>query len=81
MPQGVWIDGDGASTLDPLASPTIARQEVIDEFYQAVVHGQAVLHSGAWARATTAVSLAILASARTGEAVVPAFQVAPLQST
>jgi phthalate 4,5-cis-dihydrodiol dehydrogenase len=79
MPHGVWVDGDGQSALDPVPLPMIARQEVIDELYQAVIHQEAVLHSGEWARATTAVSLAILKSARSGQPVVPEFQVAPIR--
>lgn len=77
VPQGLWVDGDGASTLEPLPAPQIPRQEVMDEFFHAVRHRHPVLHSGEWARATTAVSLAILASARTGQAVTPALQIAP----
>lgn len=77
MPHGVWVDGDGQSALDPVPLPVIPRQEVVNELYQAVIHQQAVLHSGEWARATTAVSLAILKSAHSGQPVVPEFQVAP----
>jgi hypothetical protein len=36
-----------------------------------------VLHSGAWARATTAVSLAILASAQSGHIQTPTHQISP----
>ena len=79
MPHGVWVDGDGASTLDALESPQIPRQEVIDELYNAVIHRHPVLHSGEWARATTAVSLAILKSAQSAQAVVPEFQVPPIR--
>ena len=79
-PHGVWVDGDGQSALDPIAPTAVPRQEVIDEFYNAVVHQQPVLHSGVWARATTALSLAILKSAQSGQPVVPEFQVAPTVS-
>jgi phthalate 4,5-cis-dihydrodiol dehydrogenase len=79
MPNGVWVDGDGASVLDVLEPPQIPRQEVIDELYNAIFHQQAVLHSGEWARATTAVSLAILQSAHNAQPVAPAFQVAPIR--
>ena len=74
-PQGVWIDGHSDVTLDALAPPVLPRSEVVDEFYNAIRHGHPVLHSGAWARATTAVSLAILASARQGHMCIPPHQV------
>jgi len=79
VPNGVWVDGDGACVLDALEPPHIPRQEVIDELYNAVVHQQPVLHSGEWARATTAVSLAILQSAHNAQPVTPPFQVAPIR--
>ncbi len=75
--EGVWVDGDADITLHALPEPTLPRQEVIDEFYNAIVHQQPLLHSGAWARATTAVSLAMLASAQTGQPQTPLHQVAP----
>jgi len=76
-PQGVWIDGHLEVTCEALKPPTLPRSEVIDEFYNAIVHHQPVLHSGAWARATTAVSLAMLLSAQTGQIQTPAYQVQP----
>jgi phthalate 4,5-cis-dihydrodiol dehydrogenase len=76
-PQGVWIDGDLDVKLDALAPPHLPRSEVIDEFYNAVQHGKPVLHSGAWARATTEVSLAILASAQGDQICTPTHQVRP----
>lgn len=75
--EGVWVDGDADVTLHALPEPTLPRQEVIDEFYNAIVHQQPLLHSGAWARATTAVSLAMLASAQTGQLQTPLHQIAP----
>jgi phthalate 4,5-cis-dihydrodiol dehydrogenase len=44
----------------------VPRGEVIDELYQAVVHGIAPVHDGAWAMATLEVLLAMLQSARQG---------------
>jgi phthalate 4,5-cis-dihydrodiol dehydrogenase len=44
----------------------VQRAEVVDELYDAIVHGKAPLHDGAWATATLAVVLAILRSAREG---------------
>lgn len=76
-PEGVWVDGDVDVKLHALDAPALPRKEVIDEFYNAIVHQQPVLHSGAWARATTAVSLAMLVSAQTGQIQTPPYQVAP----
>lgn len=76
-PQGVWIDGHTNVTREALTLPLVPRSEVMDEFYNAIVHHQPVLHSGAWARATTAVSLAMLLSAQTGQIQTPAYQVQP----
>ena len=75
--QGVWINGDVDVLFEALPSPTLPRQEVIDEFYNAVIHDRPLLHSGAWARATTAVSLAVLASSQTGQIQHPEHQIAP----
>ena len=66
LPTGVMIYRDGAARLDPLPPPRIPRAEVVDEFYNAVVHGIAPLHDGAWAMATQEVILAMLRSAREG---------------
>lgn len=78
-PEGVWVDDHFEVHLHALPGPRVPRQEVIDEFYNAIVHHQPVLHSGTWARATTAVSLAMLTAAHTGQVQTPAFQVAPGQ--
>jgi len=75
--QGVWVDGHVDVKLEVLQPPLLPRIEVIDEFYNAILHGTPVLHSGAWARATTAVSLAILTSAQSGQIQIPAHQVSP----
>ena len=75
--KGVWVDGHFDVTLEALPPPTLPRIEVIDEFYNAIAHDKPVLHSGAWARATTAVSLAILASSQSGRVQIPQYQVTP----
>jgi phthalate 4,5-cis-dihydrodiol dehydrogenase len=74
-PTGITIYADGEVTELLLAAPEVPRFEVIDELYGAVFGGVAPVHSGAWARATTAVCLAILDSARSGRDCVPNFQV------
>ena len=77
LPNGVMIYQNGTARLDPLPPPAVPRAEVIDELYDAVVHGRAPLHDGAWAMATLEVCLAILRSAREGRDVVLTHQVAP----
>jgi phthalate 4,5-cis-dihydrodiol dehydrogenase len=59
VPDGVMIYGDETARLDPVPVPAIARAEVIDEFYGAVVEGTPPLHDGPWSRATLEVCLAI----------------------
>ncbi len=76
LPTGIDIfDGD-RHHFEALARPLLARTEVIDELLEAVRGGRRTLHSGAWARATTEVCLAMLESARTGSAQALHFQVA-----
>ncbi|MEO7940592.1 MAG: Gfo/Idh/MocA family oxidoreductase [Burkholderiaceae bacterium] len=65
---GVEIFTDRERRFDPLPRPAVPRSEVIDELIDVVQGGKPALHSGAWARATTEVCLAILASAREGQA-------------
>ena len=64
-PTGIAVYGDERQQFEALAPPTIARVEVIDELFAALVEGQTPLHSGEWARATTEACLAILESAGT----------------
>ena len=66
VPNGVMIYQDGSSRLDAIPSPGVPRAEVIDELYQAVVHGKTPLHDAAWGMATVEVLLAMLQSARDG---------------
>jgi phthalate 4,5-cis-dihydrodiol dehydrogenase len=76
MPNGVMIYQNGTARLDAVPPPKVPRPEVIDELYQAVVHGVAPLHDGAWATATLEVVLAMLRSAGEGRDVVLTHQVA-----
>jgi len=64
LPDRIEISGDAGRRSIPLAAPGIARVEVIDELYAAVVEGKAPLHDGAWAMATLEICLAILRSGR-----------------
>lgn len=66
VPDGVTIYQDGQARHEKLPPPTVPRVEVIDELYNAIVHGKAPLHDGFWAMATMEVVLAILSSAHEG---------------
>ena len=63
-PTGVLVYGDDAVRFEELPAPRIPRREVIDEFLQAVESGRPATHDGHWARATLAVCIAMLTSAR-----------------
>jgi phthalate 4,5-cis-dihydrodiol dehydrogenase len=75
MPDGVTVDQNGISRLDPLPPPSVPRAEVIDELYAAVINNKRPLHDGAWAMATLEVCLAMLASSRAGRDVALTHQV------
>lgn len=74
-PTGIAIYTDERELFEALPPPAIPRTEVIDELYQAVMFGEAPVHSGEWGRATTEVCLAILESARTQADYYPSLQV------
>ena len=76
LPTGVMVYGDTEARLDPLPRPEVPRAEVVDELYDAIVHGRAPLHSGKWAMASLEVCLAILQSAREQREITLAHQVA-----
>jgi phthalate 4,5-cis-dihydrodiol dehydrogenase len=63
-PQGVLVYGDEAVRFEELPAPRIPRREVVDEFLQAVETGRPATHDGHWSRATLAVCIAMLTSAR-----------------
>jgi phthalate 4,5-cis-dihydrodiol dehydrogenase len=64
LPTGVMIYDDSSAWLDALPLADAPRAAVIDELYDAVVHGSPPLHCGAWGLATLEACLAILRSAR-----------------
>ncbi len=72
---GIAIYTDSERLFEALPAPRIPREEVINELFDCVVHDKPAQHSGEWARATTAVCLAILESAQSGHDCKPAFQV------
>ncbi|MFC5524067.1 Gfo/Idh/MocA family protein [Polaromonas jejuensis] len=72
---GIAIYTDSQKVIETLPAPVIPRREVIDELFATVVKDRPAVHSGEWARATTAVCLALLQSARTGSACRPRHQV------
>jgi phthalate 4,5-cis-dihydrodiol dehydrogenase len=76
LPTGVMIYGDAEVRLDALPKPPVPRAAVVDELYDAIVHGRAPLHDGRWAMATLEVCLAILQSAREERDITLAYQVA-----
>jgi phthalate 4,5-cis-dihydrodiol dehydrogenase len=76
MPDGIMIYQDGTARREPLAPPSVPRAEVIDELYDAIVHGKTPLHGGPWAMATLEVMLAMLRSAQEGRDIAPRHQVA-----
>ncbi len=76
LPTGVMVYGDAEARLDPLPMPQVPRAEVVDELYDAIVHGRPALHDGPWAMATLEVCLAILQSAREQRDIALAHQVA-----
>lgn len=72
---GIVIYADSQKVIESLPAPAIPRQEVMDELVATVMNDRPAVHSGEWARATTAVCLALLESARTGSDCQPRYQV------
>ena len=72
---GIAIYADHQKSFEALPAPGIPRMEVIDELVAAVLHDQQPVHSGTWARATTAVCLAMLESAALKRDCVPGHQI------
>jgi len=70
-PEGVWVYGHDRRELVALPAPRVPRHEVIDELCAALIDGAPPQHDGPWARATLAVCLALLSSAREGRDVAP----------
>ena len=76
MPDGVMIYESGGARFEALPPPSIPRREVIDELHRAIATGTPALHDGRWARATLEACAAMLESARSGQDIRLAHQVA-----
>ncbi|MGH6981752.1 MAG: Gfo/Idh/MocA family protein [Stellaceae bacterium] len=74
MPDSIWVYGDDSRRQETLP-PTRPRQEVLDAFYDAAIHGRQPVQTGAWGLATMEVCLAIRESARQGRDVALSHQV------
>ncbi len=75
-PDGVSIYADDERRFERVPVPAVARAEVIDEVWRAVVDDVPPVHSGEWARATLEVCRAMLESAKAGSEVTLRHQVA-----
>lgn len=74
QPDGIKRYTNDSCVFEPIVKHAIPRIEVIDELTAAIWHNAPILHSAQWARATTEVCLAILASAQSQKAVHLQFQ-------
>lgn len=63
-PWGVHVHGNTERVRYQLPRPTVPRREVIDECYDAIVHGIAPLHDGNWGADTMRVCIALHRSSR-----------------
>lgn len=77
LPGGVFVYGDTAKQLHPLAQPAVARAEVIDELLLAVNGKSAPLHDGRWAKATLEICIAMLQSSTGATEIELVHQVRP----
>ena len=73
--KGVMIYSHEERRFEPLAVRPVPRMEVVDELYDAVVHGIRPKHDGRWGLATMEVCFAILESARTGAEIILKHQI------
>jgi len=78
MADGLTLYTDEGKREHPVSRPggISGRGDVIDELYDAVVEGRPLVHHGRWAKATLAVCLALLQSARERREVPVQHQVA-----
>lgn len=75
-PRGVQVYDDEGAHFVATPTPAVPRAEVIDELWAVARAGQPPVHGGRWSRATVAVCLALLESARLGTDIIPLHQVA-----
>jgi phthalate 4,5-cis-dihydrodiol dehydrogenase len=74
-PSGLRIYGDEDTWEIPVDRHTDGRHGIVDQLYEAVVHGRRPVADGRWGKATVEVLLAVLASARERREVFLAHQV------
>jgi len=75
-PKGLWIYGPVQELFEALPTPSYPRKEVVDELWGALRLAQPLLHTGAWARATTELCLSLLEASETGQTIRLKHQVA-----
>jgi phthalate 4,5-cis-dihydrodiol dehydrogenase len=74
-PHGVEVYGDHKRTFRPAPVTEVPRKPVIDALVDAVRQGTPPVQTGAWGLASLEICHAILASATSGQPIVPAHQV------
>jgi predicted dehydrogenase len=74
-PDGLRIYSDDEDWDLPISRQTDGRHGIVDQLYEAVVHGQRPSADGRWGKATLEVLLAVLASARQHQEVFLSHQV------
>jgi phthalate 4,5-cis-dihydrodiol dehydrogenase len=74
-PSGLRIYSDEDTWEIPISTETDGRHGIVDQLYEAVVHGRQPSANGLWGKATLEVLLAVLESARERREVFLAHQV------
>jgi len=73
----VYADDEKHEVPIPPGLGMPGRGDVIDELYDAIVHGRSIVHDGQWGKATLEVCLGILQSSKERREIQMAHQVAP----
>lgn len=74
-PDSLEVFGEAERRVEKLQGPDVPRQEVMDEFYEAIVEDRQTPHSARWGMASLEVALGILESAATRQVVTMQHQV------
>ena len=64
MADRIIVNGNEERESHPLVLPAVPRAEVIDELFDALVHGTPPLHDGKWAKDTLEICIAMLRSSQ-----------------